>query len=146
MATPNLSPSGLTRSTTTGWKTSRDCISRQLWWGHRIPAWYCDDCGELIVSREDPSCCPKCGGTHPPRTPTPWTPGSPLPWALLHPGLAGQNPEMEYFYPTNTLVTGYDIIFFWVARMIFSGLEHTGKTPLTPFLIHGIVRMPKAER
>ena len=117
------------------------CISRQLWWGHRIPAWYCDDCGELIVSREDPSCCPKCGGTHltqDPDTLDTWFSSALWPFSTL--GWPDKTPEMEYFYPTNTLVTGYDIIFFWVARMIFSGLEHTGKTPFDTVLIHGIVR------
>ena len=117
------------------------CISRQLWWGHRIPAWYCDDCGELIVSREDPSCCPKCGNTHltqDPDTLDTWFSSALWPFSTL--GWPEKTPELEYFYPTNTLVTGYDIIFFWVARMIFSALEHTGKTPFDTVLIHGIVR------
>ena len=117
------------------------CISRQLWWGHRIPAWYCDDCGEVIVAKEEPTACPKCGSTHLHQdedTLDTWFSSALWPFSTL--GWPDKTPELEYFYPTNTLVTGYDIIFFWVARMIFSGLEHTGKIPFDTVLIHGLVR------
>lgn len=117
------------------------CISRQLWWGHRIPAYYCQDCGEVIVSREDVKKCPKCGGNHieqDPDTLDTWFSSALWPFSTL--GWPDKTPELEYFYPTNTLVTGYDIIFFWVARMIFSAVEHTGKVPFDTVLIHGLVR------
>ena len=117
------------------------CISRQLWWGHRIPAWYCEDCGELIVSRQDPDKCPKCGSTHihqDPDTLDTWFSSALWPFSTL--GWPEKTKELEYFYPTNTLVTGYDIIFFWVARMIFSGVEHMGQVPFDTVLIHGLVR------
>ena len=116
------------------------CISRQLWWGHRIPAWYCDDCGKTFVSRTDMTVCPDCG--KPLRrdddTLDTWFSSALWPFSTL--GWPEKTPELEYFYPTNTLVTGYDIIFFWVARMIFSGLEYTGKAPFDTVLFHGIVR------
>ena len=117
------------------------CISRQLWWGHRIPAWYCPDCGEMVVSKEDPDACPKCGGKHlvqDPDTLDTWFSSALWPFSTL--GWPDETPELKYFYPTNTLVTGYDIIFFWVARMIFSGLEHMGEVPFDTVLIHGLVR------
>ena len=117
------------------------CISRQLWWGHRIPAYYCDDCGEVIVAKEAPTTCPKCGSTHLHQdedTLDTWFSSALWPFSTL--GWPDKTPELEYFYPTNTLVTGYDIIFFWVARMIFSGLEHTGKIPFNTVLFHGLVR------
>ena len=117
------------------------CISRQLWWGHRIPAYYCDECGETIVAREMPEKCPKCGCTHfhqDEDTLDTWFSSALWPFSTL--GWPDKTPEMEYFYPTDVLVTGYDIIFFWVIRMVFSGLEQTGKTPFHHVLIHGLVR------
>ena len=117
------------------------CISRQLWWGHRIPAWYCSDCGEVIVSKTDPDCCLKCGSkniTQDPDTLDTWFSSALWPFSTL--GWPEKTPELEHFYPTNTLITGYDIIFFWVARMIFSGCEHMGKYPFDTVFIHGIVR------
>ncbi|WP_101910808.1 valine--tRNA ligase [Marasmitruncus massiliensis] len=117
------------------------CISRQLWWGHRIPAWYCHDCGELIVSMEDPTECPKCHGRHldqDPDTLDTWFSSALWPFSTL--GWPDETAELKHFYPTNTLVTGYDIIFFWVARMIFSGIEHMGEVPFDTVLIHGLVR------
>ena len=117
------------------------CISRQLWWGHRIPAWYCEDCGETIVSETDADTCPKCGGKHLHQdsdTLDTWFSSALWPFSTL--GWPDNTPELEYFYPTNTLVTGYDIIFFWVARMIFSGLKHTGKAPFDTVLFHGLLR------
>ena len=116
------------------------CISRQLWWGHRIPAWYCDDCGETIVSRDDPTACPKCGG-HLHRdedTLDTWFSSALWPFSTL--GWPENNLELKYFFPTSTLVTGYDIIFFWVARMIFSSLEYMDSIPFDTVLFHGIVR------
>ncbi len=117
------------------------CISRQLWWGHRIPAWYCDDCGETIVAKEAPTACPKCGGTHLHQdedTLDTWFSSALWPFSTL--GWPDDTPEMRHYYPTSTLVTGYDIIFFWVARMIFSALEYTGKAPFNTVLFHGLVR------
>ena len=117
------------------------CISRQLWWGHRIPAWYCADCGETIVAKEEPTVCPKCGCTHLDRdedTLDTWFSSALWPFSTL--GWPESTDDLKYFYPTNTLVTGYDIIFFWVARMIFSALEYTGEVPFDTVLIHGIVR------
>ena len=116
------------------------CISRQLWWGHQIPAWYCD-CGETIVSETEPKVCPKCGGTHLKRdedTLDTWFSSALWPFSTL--GWPEKTPELEYFYPTDTLVTGYDIIFFWVARMIFSGLEHMGEIPFKTVFFHGLIR------
>ena len=117
------------------------CISRQLWWGHRIPAYYCQDCGEITVSAETPSCCSKCGSktiVQDPDTLDTWFSSALWPFSTL--GWPEKTKELEKFYPTNTLVTGYDIIFFWVARMIFSGLEHMGEVPFDTVLIHGLVR------
>mgnify|MGYP000435890827 CR=1 FL=1 len=118
------------------------CISRQLWWGHQIPAWYCDDCGETVVAKTAPCTCPKCGGsklTQDPDTLDTWFSSALWPFSTL--GWPNENAEdYNYFYPTNTLVTGYDIIGFWVSRMIFSGLAYTGKAPFDTVLIHGIVR------
>ena len=117
------------------------CISRQLWWGHRIPAWYCPDCGEIVVSREDPAACPKCGCTalkQDEDTLDTWFSSALWPFSTL--GWPDKTPELSYFYPTSTLVTGYDIIFFWVARMIFSGVEHMGEAPFDTVLIHGLIR------
>jgi valyl-tRNA synthetase len=117
------------------------CISRQLWWGHRIPAWYCDDCGEVTVAREAPSVCPKCGSKHLHQdedTLDTWFSSALWPFSTL--GWPDQTEDLKYFYPTNTLVTGYDIIFFWVARMIFSGIEHMGEVPFKTVFFHGLVR------
>ena len=117
------------------------CISRQLWWGHRIPAYYCDECGEMVVSKDAPTCCPKCGCTHmtqDPDTLDTWFSSALWPFSTL--GWPKKTPEYEYFYPTDVLVTGYDIIFFWVIRMVFSGIEQTGKEPFHTVLIHGLVR------
>ncbi|MEG1429174.1 MAG: valine--tRNA ligase [Hydrogenoanaerobacterium sp.] len=116
------------------------CISRQIWWGHRIPAYYCDDCGEMVVAGDEPAACPKCGGkmTQDPDTLDTWFSSALWPFSTL--GWPQKTAELEYFYPTDVLVTGYDIIFFWVARMIFSGLEHTGKTPFHTVLFHGLIR------
>lgn len=117
------------------------CISRQLWWGHRIPAWYCTDCGEITVSRETPDACCKCGSAHIHQdedTLDTWFSSALWPFSTL--GWPDSTEALQYFYPTNTLVTGYDIIFFWVARMIFSGLAHIGKVPFDTVFIHGIVR------
>ena len=117
------------------------CISRQLWWGHRIPAYYCQECGEITVAKEAPEKCPKCGCTHleqDPDTLDTWFSSALWPFSTL--GWPENTEELKYFYPTSTLVTGYDIIFFWVARMIFSGIEHTGKAPFDTVLYHGLVR------
>ena len=116
------------------------CISRQLWWGHRIPAYYCDDCGEMVVSADAPCSCPKCGGhmTQDPDTLDTWFSSALWPFETL--GWPEETPEFKYFYPTDVLVTGYDIIFFWVIRMVFSGIEQTGKCPFNKVLIHGLVR------
>ena len=117
------------------------CISRQLWWGHRIPVWYCQDCGEVICSKQDPTHCPNCNSTHLRQDEDvldTWFSSALWPFSTL--GFPEETEDYKYFYPTNVLVTGYDIIFFWVARMIFSGIEHTGKVPFNKVLIHGIVR------
>ena len=116
------------------------CISRQLWWGHRIPAFYCDDCGEMVVTKDNHAVCPKCGKEmrQDPDTLDTWFSSALWPFSTL--GWPDNTEEMDYFYPTNVLVTGYDIIFFWVIRMMFSGLEHTGKVPFDTGLIHGLVR------
>ena len=124
-------------------KNTRDwCISRQLWWGHRIPAWYCDDCGETNVAKSAPCQCQKCGSTNltqDPDTLDTWFSSALWPFSIL--GWPDENAEdYKYFYPTSTLVTGYDIIGFWVSRMIFSGLAYTGKAPFDTVVIHGIVR------
>ena len=117
------------------------CISRQLWWGHRIPAYYCEDCGEMVVGTEAPESCPKCGGHHfrqDEDTLDTWFSSALWPFETL--GWPEDTPEYRYFYPTDVLVTGYDIIFFWVVRMVFSGNEQTGKVPFHKVLIHGLVR------
>lgn len=116
------------------------CISRQLWWGHQIPAFYCDDCGEMVVTKEDHATCPHCGKEmrQDPDTLDTWFSSALWPFSTL--GWPDKTEEMDYFYPTNTLVTGYDIIPFWVMRMMFSGLEHTGQVPFDTVLIHGLVR------
>ncbi len=117
------------------------CISRQLWWGHRIPAYYCDKCGEIIVAKEAPSVCPKCGGTHftqDPDTLDTWFSSALWPFSTL--GWPEKTEDLDYFYPTDVLVTGYDIIFFWVIRMIFSGYEQMGEKPFKTVLFHGLVR------
>ena len=119
------------------------CISRQLWWGHRIPAYYCKDCGEIVVAKsaDAPKVCPKCGGTHmeqDPDTLDTWFSSALWPFSTL--GWPEETEDYKYFYPTDVLVTGYDIIFFWVVRMVFSGYAHTGKSPFHTVLIHGLVR------
>ena len=136
-------PERFTKNYINWMKGSRDwCISRQLWWGHQIPAWYCADCGETIVAKEAPSVCPKCGKAHltqDPDTLDTWFSSALWPFSTL--GWPNEDSEdLKYFYPTNTLVTGYDIIGFWVSRMIFSGLAYTGKAPFDTVCIHGIVR------
>ena len=117
------------------------CISRQIWWGHRIPAYYCDDCGEFVVAREMPKQCPHCGCTHFTQdedTLDTWFSSALWPFSTL--GWPEKTEDLDYFYPTDVLVTGYDIIFFWVIRMVFSGYAHTGKAPFHTVLIHGLVR------
>ncbi len=116
------------------------CISRQIWWGHQIPAFYCDDCGEMTVTKETSCTCPKCGKPmrQDPDTLDTWFSSALWPFSTL--GWPDKTEDLEYFYPTNTLVTGYDIIFFWVIRMMFSGLENMGKVPFDTVLIHGLVR------
>ena len=117
------------------------CISRQLWWGHRIPAWYCDECGEVVVSKETPTVCPKCGYNHltqDPDTLDTWFSSALWPFSTL--GWPDKTPELAHYFPTSTLVTGYDIIFFWVARMIFSSVENMHERPFDTVFIHGIVR------
>lgn len=117
------------------------CISRQLWWGHRIPAYYCDECGEVTVAKEMPEKCPKCGCTHLHQdedTLDTWFSSALWPFSTL--GWPDKTPELDYYFPTNTLVTGYDIIFFWVARMIFSSVEQMNSQPFDTVFIHGIVR------
>ena len=116
------------------------CISRQLWWGHRIPAFYCDDCGETVVTLDKKPVCPKCGRPmrQDPDTLDTWFSSALWPFSTL--GWPDETPDLKYFYPTSTLVTGYDIITFWVSRMIFSGLEYTGRKPFSDIFIHGLVR------
>ncbi len=117
------------------------CISRQLWWGHRIPAYYCDECGEIVVAEQEPSVCPKCGCTHftqDPDTLDTWFSSALWPFSTL--GWPEKTEDLDYFYPTDVLVTGYDIIFFWVIRMIFSGYEQMGRKPFSTVLFHGLVR------
>ena len=136
-------PERFTKNYLNWMKGTRDwCISRQLWWGHQIPAFYCDDCGETVVAKEMPCTCPKCGGSHftqDPDTLDTWFSSALWPFSTL--GWPNEDSaDLKYFYPTNTLVTGYDIIGFWVSRMIFSGLAYTGKAPFDTVCIHGIVR------
>ena len=117
------------------------CISRQIWWGHRIPAYYCNECGEVVVSRGTPEKCPKCGCTHFTQdedTLDTWFSSALWPFSTL--GWPEKTEDLDYFYPTDVLVTGYDIIFFWVIRMVFSGYAHTGKSPFHTVFIHGLVR------
>jgi len=123
------------------------CISRQLWWGHQIPAWYCADCGHITVSREDPMECEKCRSKNITRDEDvldTWFSSALWPFSTL--GWPEKSPDLDYFYPTDVLVTGYDIIFFWVARMIFSGCEHTKQTPFHTVLIHGLIRDDKGRK
>ena len=136
-------PERFTKNYMNWMKNTRDwCISRQLWWGHQIPAWYCDDCGETVVAKSAPCTCPKCGSaklTQDPDTLDTWFSSALWPFSTL--GWPNEDSaDLKYFYPTNTLVTGYDIIGFWVSRMIFSGLAYTGKAPFDTVCIHGIVR------
>lgn len=135
-------PERFTKNYMSWMRGTRDwCISRQLWWGHRIPAWYCEDCGETVVSKRDVTVCPKCGGTHlnqDPDTLDTWFSSALWPFSTL--GWPEDTEDLKHYYPTNTLVTGYDIIGFWVSRMIFSALEYTGKAPFDTVLIHGLVR------
>ena len=117
------------------------CISRQIWWGHRIPAYYCDECGEMVVAKEKPSVCPKCGCTHMTQdedTLDTWFSSALWPFSTL--GWPHETEELKHFYPTSVLVTGYDIIFFWVIRMVFSGMEQIGERPFNDVLIHGLIR------
>ena len=123
------------------------CISRQLWWGHQIPAWYCADCGHVTVSETDPDCCEKCGSQHIERDPDvldTWFSSALWPFSTL--GWPEKTPELDYFYPTSVLVTAYDIIFFWVSRMIFSGCEQMKKYPFEKVFIHGLVRDDKGRK
>ena len=135
-------PERFTKNYMNWMRGTRDwCISRQLWWGHRIPAWYCDDCGETVVSKDEVKVCPKCGGTkltQDPDTLDTWFSSALWPFSTL--GWPEETEDLKHYYPTNTLVTGYDIIGFWVSRMIFSALEYTGKAPFDTVLIHGLVR------
>ncbi len=135
-------PERFTKNYMNWMRGTRDwCISRQLWWGHRIPAWYCDDCGETVVSKTDVDTCPKCGSKNinqDPDTLDTWFSSALWPFSTL--GWPEETEDLKHYYPTNTLVTGYDIIGFWVSRMIFSALEYTGKAPFDTVLIHGLVR------
>ncbi len=135
-------PERFTKNYLNWMRGTRDwCISRQLWWGHRIPAWYCDDCGEMAVSKEDLTSCPKCGSKNfvqDEDTLDTWFSSALWPFSTL--GWPDDTEDLRHFYPTNTLVTGYDIIGFWVSRMIFSALEYTGEVPFDTVLIHGLVR------
>ncbi len=141
-------PERFTKTYTNWMENVRDwCISRQLWWGHQIPAWACADCGHITVSREDACKCEKCGSTKIERDPDvldTWFSSALWPFEIL--GWPDKTEDLDYFYPTDVLVTGYDIIFFWVARMIFSACEHTGKTPFHTVLIHGLVRDDKGRK
>ena len=139
--TTKFVPERFTKTYTNWMENVHDwCISRQLWWGHRIPAFYCDECGETTVSKTDIDTCPKCGAKvrQDEDVLDTWFSSALWPFATL--GWPDKTEELEYFYPTSVLVTGYDIIFFWVSRMIFSGVEHMGKSPFDTVLIHGIVR------
>ncbi len=135
-------PERFTKNYMNWMRGTRDwCISRQLWWGHQIPAWYCEECGETVVVKEDPTVCLHCGSqklTQDPDTLDTWFSSALWPFSTL--GWPDNTDDLKYFYPTNTLVTGYDIIGFWVSRMIFSGLAYTGRAPFNTVLIHGLVR------
>ncbi|MBR5442531.1 MAG: valine--tRNA ligase, partial [Clostridia bacterium] len=135
-------PERFTKNYLNWMRGTRDwCISRQLWWGHRIPAWYCDDCGEMVVSKEDLTTCPKCGSVNflqDEDTLDTWFSSALWPFSTL--GWPDDTADLRHYYPTNTLVTGYDIIGFWVSRMIFSALEYTNQVPFDKVLIHGLVR------
>ena len=141
-------PERFTKTYTNWMENVRDwCISRQLWWGHQIPAWYCADCGHMTVSREDAHVCEKCGSANIERDPDvldTWFSSALWPFEIL--GWPAKTEDLEYFYPTDVLVTGYDIIFFWVARMIFSGCEQMKKIPFETVLIHGLVRDDKGRK
>ena len=138
----NFVPESFEKTYTHWLENIRDwCISRQIWWGHRIPAYYCDECGEFVVAREMPEVCPHCGCKHFTQdedTLDTWFSSALWPFSTL--GWPDKTEDLDYFYPTDVLVTGYDIIFFWVIRMVFSGYEHTGKAPFHTVLIHGLVR------
>ena len=144
----NFVPERFTKTYYNWMENIRDwCISRQLWWGHRIPAWYCDDCGQMTVSKQDPTACPKCGSKHVHQDEDvldTWFSSALWPFSTL--GWPEQTEDLKYFYPTDVLVTGYDIIFFWVARMIFSGIEQMGETPFHTVLMHGLVRDEKGRK
>ncbi len=144
----NFVPERFTKTYYNWMENIRDwCISRQLWWGHRIPAWYCDDCGHMTVAREEPTACLKCGNTHLHQDEDvldTWFSSALWPFSTL--GWPENTEDLKYFYPTDVLVTGYDIIFFWVARMIFSGIEQMGETPFHTVLIHGLVRDDKGRK
>ena len=117
------------------------CISRQLWWGHRIPVWYCQECGEMTVSRADPTACQHCGSQRSEQDPDvldTWFSSGLWPFSTL--GWPEETPDYKYFYPTSVLETGYDILFFWVARMIMDGLEFTGEAPFHTVYLHGLIR------
>ena len=135
-------PERFTKNYLNWMNNTRDwCISRQLWWGHRIPAWYCDECGKTVVAKEEVTCCPDCGCKELHRdedTLDTWFSSALWPFSTL--GWPEKTADLEHYYPTNTLVTGYDIIGFWVSRMIFSALEYTGRVPFDTVLIHGLVR------